>query len=141
MTSPAGLFYDGIGGRISLKSGEVIESNPGNIVGAIANGAGIGNESIGTIRIFDRVCGVDLPANFPQDLLETLRIVMIAGQSPRMPQMAGSLPVRGHVKDGQRLQNTPFQEHEVKARNVTTRHSNRAFISETSTIGCRNDGE
>jgi ATP-dependent RNA helicase DeaD len=91
-----------------MKSGEAIESNPGNIVGAIANGAGIGNESIGTIRIFDRFCRVDLPASFPQDLLETFRIVMIAGQSPRMPQMGGSPLVRGRVKDGQRLQNTPF---------------------------------
>ena len=42
--------------RIALKSGVVIESNPGNIVGAITNCAGIGNESIGTIRIFDRFC-------------------------------------------------------------------------------------
>jgi len=97
-----------------LKSGEVIGSNPDNIVGAIANGAGIGNESIGTIRIFDRFCRVDLPANFPQDLLETFRIVMIAGQSPRMPQMASSLPVRDHVKDGQRLQDTPFKNTKSK---------------------------
>ena len=97
-----------------MKSGEVIVSNPGNIVGAIANGAGIGNESIGTIRIFDRSCRVDLREHFPQDLLETFRIVMIAGQSPRMPQIAGSLPVRGHVKDGQRLQNTPRKKTKSK---------------------------
>ena len=80
----------------------------------IDNGAGIGNESIGTIRIFDRSCRVDLREHFPQDLLETFRIVMIAGQSPRMPQMAGSLPVRGHVKDGQRLQNTPLKNTKSK---------------------------
>ena len=117
-----------------MKSGEVIGSNPDNIVGAIAN------ESIGTIRIFDRSCRVDLRENFPQDLLETFRIVMIAGQSPRMPQMASSLPVRDHVKDGQRLQDTPFKNTKSKPKRYPM-YSNLAFISENSTIGWRNDGE
>jgi len=87
---------------------------PGNIVGAIANEAGIGNQPIGKIRTFDRFSAVDLLANFPQDLLETLRNVMIAGQRFQMSRMADSRPARGHIKDGKRPHNKPFKKTKSK---------------------------
>ncbi len=44
-----------------IEVGRSHQVQPGNIVGAIANEAGIGSESIGKIKIFDRFSTVDLP--------------------------------------------------------------------------------
>jgi ATP-dependent RNA helicase DeaD len=60
---------------------------PGNIVGAIANEAGIGSESIGRIKIFDRFSTVDLPEGMPQDLLDMLHNVSVAGRTLRISRM------------------------------------------------------
>ena len=54
--------------------------------------------------------------------------------------MSGSLPVSGHVIDGQGLQTTPFKNTKSKPKRYFM-YSNLAFISEISTIGWRNDGE
>ena len=67
---------------------------PGNIVGAIANEAGIRSDAIGKIKIFDHFSTVDLPVKFPQALLETLQNVFIAGRKLQISQMDNSKPVR-----------------------------------------------
>jgi ATP-dependent RNA helicase DeaD len=59
----------------------------GNIVGAIANEAGIGSESIGKIKIFERFSTVDLPEGFPHDRLDALRDVCIGGRKIRISRM------------------------------------------------------
>ena len=53
---------------------------PGNIVGAIANEAGISSDSIGRIKIFDFFSMVDLPAGISNDVLNTLKNVFVAGR-------------------------------------------------------------
>jgi ATP-dependent RNA helicase DeaD len=53
---------------------------PGNIVGAIANEAGIPSKQIGRIEIYDDFSMLDLPADLPHDLLEHLKTVWVAGQ-------------------------------------------------------------
>jgi ATP-dependent RNA helicase DeaD len=53
---------------------------PGNIVGAIANEAGIDSKLIGRIEIYDDFSTLDLPADLPNDLLDHLKSVWVAGQ-------------------------------------------------------------
>ncbi|MEM8681582.1 MAG: DEAD/DEAH box helicase, partial [Planctomycetota bacterium] len=55
-----------------IEVGRTHKIQPGNIVGAITNEAGIDNKAIGKIKIFDRFSTVDLPVNFPQELLDKL---------------------------------------------------------------------
>ncbi len=53
---------------------------PGNIVGAIANEAGMDAKHIGRIEIFDDHSVLDLPGDMPDDLLQHLKKVWVAGQ-------------------------------------------------------------
>lgn len=63
---------------------------PGNIVGAIANEAGIDSKFIGRIEIFDTYSLVDLPEGMPKEVLQHLKKVWVAGQELRIsPQRPG----------------------------------------------------
>jgi ATP-dependent RNA helicase DeaD len=53
---------------------------PGNIVGAIANEAGLDSKYIGRIEIYDDFSTLDLPDSMPDDLLQHLKKVWVAGQ-------------------------------------------------------------
>ncbi len=57
---------------------------PGNIVGAIANEAGIDSKYIGRIQIFDNYSLVDLPEGMPKEMLQHLKKVWVAGQELRI---------------------------------------------------------
>ncbi|KAB0330942.1 DEAD/DEAH box helicase [Janthinobacterium sp. PLB04] len=57
---------------------------PGNIVGAIANEAGIDSKNIGRIEIYDDYSVLDLPDSMPKELLDQLKIVWVAGQQLRI---------------------------------------------------------
>jgi ATP-dependent RNA helicase DeaD len=64
---------------------------PGNIVGAIANEAGIDSKYIGKIEIFDTYSLVDLPEGMPKEVLQHLKKVWVAGQELRIsPQRPGA---------------------------------------------------
>jgi len=53
---------------------------PGNIVGAIANEAGLDSKHIGRIDIRDRYTLLDLPAGMPAETFQLLKTVRVAGQ-------------------------------------------------------------
>ncbi|MBP6534481.1 MAG: DEAD/DEAH box helicase [Arenimonas sp.] len=57
---------------------------PGNIVGAIANEAGLDSKHMGRIEIFDDYALVDLPEGMPKDVLIHLKTVWCAGQQLRI---------------------------------------------------------
>lgn len=73
-----------------IEVGRRHQVQPGNIVGAIANEAGIGSDSIGKIKIFDRFSTVDLPEGFSPKLLQTLQNVFVAGRQLKMSRMHDS---------------------------------------------------
>jgi ATP-dependent RNA helicase DeaD len=50
---------------------------PKEIVGAIANEAGIAGKDIGQINLFDDYSSVELPANLPADLMDVLRRIRV----------------------------------------------------------------
>jgi ATP-dependent RNA helicase DeaD len=85
---------------------------PGNIVGAIANEAGIGNESIGKIKIFDQYSTVDLPAGLAQGLIETLKNVVVSGRKLGMTRIENSKPRPAHFQYGKR----PFNKSKAKSK-------------------------
>ncbi|MCA1778710.1 MAG: DbpA RNA binding domain-containing protein, partial [Xanthomonadaceae bacterium] len=67
-------------------------AKPGNIVGAIANEAGLSARQIGRIEIHDQYSQVDLPANLSNGALEHLKKVWVAGQQLQIVPDDGSHP-------------------------------------------------
>ena len=71
---------------------------PGNIVGAIANEAGLDAKHIGRIEIFEDHTLLDLPDGMPADVMQHLKGVWCAGRQLRItrdgeaPDTAGKMP-------------------------------------------------
>lgn len=66
--------------RFRIEVGHDHEVKPGNIVGAIANEAGLDSKYIGHIKIYDDHSLVDLPEGMPDEVFAQLRGVWVAGQ-------------------------------------------------------------
>jgi ATP-dependent RNA helicase DeaD len=66
--------------RFRLEVGSQHGVKPGNIVGAIANEAGLDSRYIGHIEIFDDHSLVDLPAGMPREILHILRKARVCGR-------------------------------------------------------------
>ncbi len=66
--------------RFRLAVGYSHDVKPGNIVGAIANEAGIDAQYIGHIEIFDDFTTIDLPADMPKDIFMDLKKTWVCGQ-------------------------------------------------------------
>ncbi len=75
--------------RFRIEVGHNHEVKPGNIVGAIANEAGIDSKFIGRISIFDAHSLVDLPEGMPKELLNDLKKIWVAGQQLKLSRVAG----------------------------------------------------
>jgi len=80
---------------------------PGNIVGAIANEAGIGSGSIGKIRIYDHFSTVDLPQGMPHDVLNSLRDVVVLGRKLQMSRDQGPAARGGKFQNSKRSHSKP----------------------------------
>ena len=80
--------------RFHIAVGHVHGVKPGNIVGAIANEAGLGSEYIGRIDIHKDYSTVDLPEGMPRDIFTTLKKVWVSGQQLRISRLTepGQLP-------------------------------------------------
>lgn len=63
-----------------IEVGHAHQVKPGNIVGAIANEAGIDSSRIGRIQIFDDFSTVDLPSGMPSEIFHLLRKVWVSGK-------------------------------------------------------------
>jgi len=62
---------------------------PGNIVGAIANEAGLNGRSIGRIQIFDTHSTVDLPKGMPEDVFQGLRQLRVMNKPLQLSRFQG----------------------------------------------------
>jgi ATP-dependent RNA helicase DeaD len=63
-----------------VEVGHVNQVKPGNLVGAIANEAGISGSRIGRIAIYEDYSTIDLPAGMPHAMFHELKKVRVAGQ-------------------------------------------------------------
>ena len=66
--------------RYRIEVGHDHEVKPANIVGAIANEAGIDSKNIGRIDILDDHSLLDLPEGMPREILKKLKKVWVSGQ-------------------------------------------------------------
>jgi ATP-dependent RNA helicase DeaD len=63
-----------------VEAGSLHGIKPGNIVGAIANEAGLDGTHIGRVEIRDDHSFVDLPEGMPKEVFKHLRRVKVAGR-------------------------------------------------------------
>ncbi|OOZ41533.1 ATP-dependent RNA helicase [Solemya pervernicosa gill symbiont] len=78
--------------RYRIEVGHRHKVEPKNIVGAIANEAGIESQFIGQIAIHDDYSNVDLPDGMPKEIFKHLKKVWVCGQQLRIsaPSEQGS---------------------------------------------------
>ena len=92
--------------RFRIEVGHRHDVKPGNIVGAIANEAGLDSEHIGRIDIHDDFSVVDLPVGMPNEILRDLGKARICGQRMDISRLEeglgkggrGPAPDRGRKK-------------------------------------------
>ena len=101
----------------------------GNIVGAVANEAGLDSQYIGEVKIYDDIATIDLPDGMPKNIFTHLKEVRVCGQAlnieeasaprratkPREPyrgERGGPRVERGprHERGGPRSERGPRQE-------------------------------
>ncbi len=63
---------------------------PGNIVGAIANEAGLDSKMIGQIEIFDDYSVVDLPSGMPKDVYQDLKKAWVCQQQLKITSLSNA---------------------------------------------------
>ncbi len=80
--------------------GHLHQVKPGNIVGAIANEAGLESRYIGRIDIRDDHSFVDLPPGMPPETLAHLQNVWVAGQRLRLQRHEGEIPLAPRIRRG-----------------------------------------
>ncbi|MBC8520008.1 MAG: DEAD/DEAH box helicase [Gammaproteobacteria bacterium] len=75
--------------RFRLAVGSAHEVKADNIVGAIANVAGLFNEDIGKVEIHEQYSTVDLPEGMPRDIFRELRKTWVCGQKLEISRIGG----------------------------------------------------
>jgi len=79
--------------RYRIEVGKDHGAKPGNIVGAIANEAGLNGKDIGQIDMHGDFSIVDLPVGMPKDLFQALQNTRVAGQQLKIAEVqAGEVP-------------------------------------------------
>ena len=73
--------------RFRLEVGSMHEVRPADIVGAIANEAGIDGQHIGRINILEDHSTVDLPEGMPRDIFRDLKKVWVTGQQLKISKL------------------------------------------------------
>jgi ATP-dependent RNA helicase DeaD len=82
---------------------------PGNIVGAIANEAGLDGKHIGRVDIREDHSFVDLPEGMPKDVFRQLQKVRVAGQMLQIGR------ARGGAAPETRTRSAPVESHPAKS--------------------------
>jgi ATP-dependent RNA helicase DeaD len=73
--------------RFRIEVGHVHGVKPGNIVGAIANEAGLDGRHIGAIEIDNDFSLIDLPVGMPREIFRDLKKVWVCGQQLRISRL------------------------------------------------------
>lgn len=78
--------------RFRIEVGFTHGVKPGNIVGAIANEAGLDGRNIGRVSIFDEHSTVDLPLGMPKEIFLRLKQTWVSGRQLRISRVNGRPP-------------------------------------------------
>ena len=84
--------------RFRIEVGYDHDVKPSNIVGAIANEAGLDSKYIGHIKIFDDFSLVDLPEGMPKQVFKDLRKAWVSGQQLNISRFDEDNPERKPVR-------------------------------------------
>ena len=76
--------------RFRLEVGKDHGAEVGNIVGAIANEAGIDSQYIGTVKLKEDHSFIDLPEGMPKAIFKDLRKVWVCGQKLQISRVRDS---------------------------------------------------
>ena len=76
--------------RFRIEVGKKHKVKPGNIVGAIANEAGLDSKHMGKISIYENYSTIDLPEGMPKDIFQTLKKTRVAGQKLGISTLDGA---------------------------------------------------
>ncbi|MFA7555950.1 MAG: DEAD/DEAH box helicase [Spongiibacteraceae bacterium] len=79
--------------RYRIEVGRNDNVKPGDIVGAIANEAGVDGQNIGHIKLSDNYSTVDLPAGMPKEMLQHLQKVRICNKPIMIKEEGSAEPV------------------------------------------------
>ena len=85
--------------RFRIEVGAAHGVKPGNIVGAIANEAGLDGQHIGPIEINDRYTLVDLPKGMPKEVFNDLKKAWVCGQRLSISRAGSSQTGEGPPPD------------------------------------------
>ncbi len=77
---------------------------PGNLVGAIANEAGVASSHIGRIEIYDAYSTIELPDGMPKEIFRLLKKVWVSGRQLEISRI-GAAPSAGRAKPTKRRSN------------------------------------
>ena len=88
--------------RYRIEVGNNHKVRPANIVGAIANEAGLDSQYIGRVDIRDDYSVVDLPSGMPKDVFNTLKKVWVSGQQLKISILNVDSDSKGDKPNGNR---------------------------------------
>jgi ATP-dependent RNA helicase DeaD len=115
--------------RFRVEVGHEHGVQPGNIVGAIANEAGLDSKNIGRIDICDDHSFVDLPEGMPKQIFRGLKDVVVLGRHLRITRTVPMAGRRSHLpRDAQRPPRN--RRHDKKGPRRFDRHKSPAAPSE-----------
>jgi ATP-dependent RNA helicase DeaD len=102
--------------RYRIEVGRRHDATPGDIVGAIANEAGIDSQFIGQIRLYEEYSTVDLPDGMPQEIFRQLKQVRVRQQKLNISREA-----RGRTGEGGKDGDRPRKARTSTAENTRSR--------------------
>lgn len=89
--------------RFRIEVGNQHGVRPGNIVGCIANEAGLDSEFIRQLNIEDTFSTVDLPSDMPKEAKEDLSKAWVCGQQLKLREVTGGSTAGGNAEPRKRL--------------------------------------
>ncbi|MDH5601044.1 MAG: DEAD/DEAH box helicase [Gammaproteobacteria bacterium] len=103
---------------------------PGNIVGAIANEAGIDSKHMGRIQINDDYSTIDLPEGMPKDIFMDLKSVRVAGQKLNISVFGEESTPKKRATLTRKPQNKDSDRKKSPARATDRKRSSKKKISD-----------
>jgi ATP-dependent RNA helicase DeaD len=95
--------------RFRIEVGHAHEVKPGNIVGAIANEAGIESKHIGRIQIYDEFSFIDLPEGMPKETFEHLQRVWVQKRQLRITRIGEGQSRKAEKREPSFKRDTSFK--------------------------------
>ena len=108
--------------RYRLDVGRKDKVKPGNIVGAIANEAGLESKYIGSIEIYDGFSTIDLPDGMPPEVFKSLENTRICGRKANLGVLSS---YAGDYATTEDQYNKPTKQRKFNKGRGGKRHNNR----------------